>query len=163
MHTLCRLHGPFSAEVYKYSTRKHLHVHFLFFFVFFLLVVRFLFTYEISTDGLSLMYWILDYRFCSSMLYHTPEYIGTAFSPAAFSPARQVSYVTSHMYHSQSRLIACVPISVSLPSNQPLVCFLHTSTAVWIRLGFSFQIRIPGLYTTVLSPVVINIKNSRVC
>ena len=35
MHTLCRLHGPFSAEVYKYSTRKHLHVHFLFFLCFF--------------------------------------------------------------------------------------------------------------------------------
>ena len=46
------------------------------------------------------------------------------------SPARQVLCVPSHMYYSQSRLIACVKISVSLLSNQLLVCFLHTSTAV---------------------------------
>ena len=31
---------------------------------------------------------------------------------------------------SQSRLIACVTVSASLLSNQLLVCFLHTSTAV---------------------------------
>ena len=41
MHTLCRLHGPFSAEVYKYSTRKHLHVHFLFFSLFFFLLLEY--------------------------------------------------------------------------------------------------------------------------
>ena len=38
---------------------------------------RFLFTYEISTDGLSLIYWVLVYnRFCFE--YVVP-YIGTAF------------------------------------------------------------------------------------
>ena len=41
MHTLCRLHGPFSAEVHKYSTRKHLHVHFLFFSLFFFLLLEY--------------------------------------------------------------------------------------------------------------------------
>ena len=58
IQTLCRLHGPFSADVYMYSTRKHLHVQPFCFFV----VVRFRFTYEISTDGLRLIYWVLVYK-----------------------------------------------------------------------------------------------------
>ena len=45
-----------------------------------------------------------------------------------FSPGRQALCVTSNLYYTQSRLVACV--TVSLLSNQLLVCFLHTSTAV---------------------------------
>ena len=97
MHTLCRLHGPFSAEVYKYSTRKYLHVHFLFFLCFFSLA-----------------------RVCCTIRRSIWEH-NFPYSPLC---------VPSHMYYSQSRLIACVTISVSLLSNQLLVCFLHTSTAV---------------------------------
>ena len=45
IHTLCRLHGPFGADVYMYFPRKNLHVQPFLFFV----VVCFLPTYEIST------------------------------------------------------------------------------------------------------------------
>ena len=37
----------------------------------------------------------------------------------------------------------------SFTVNSTLVCFLHTSTAVWIRVGCSFHVRRPDLYTYV--------------
>ena len=97
IHTLCRLHGPFSADVYMYSTRKHLHVQ------------PFLF----------LLLWSVFVSRMRSPLMVLVSYIDFLFTNGFCS----------------------------------LVCFLHTSTstAVWIRLGFSFQIRRPRLYIRPIS------------
>ena len=38
------------------------------------------------------------------------------------------------------------------------ICSLYSSTAVRIRIGFSFQGRVPGLYVTPPSPVVSRVR-----
>ena len=100
--------------------------------------------YEIYTDGLSLIYWVVVYNwFCCPVcctIYRNN-----------ISPAHQEVRDISHVLGSY---LAWQLLFLCLLSNQLLVCFLHTRRAVSIRGGSSFQMRRPGLYATAPSPIV---------
>ena len=85
IHTSCRLHGPFSADVYMYPTRKNLHIKPFLLFVFFSLMRSPLMVFVSYIE----LFFTTDF----AVEYAVP-YIGTTFSLLVRK------YVTPHMYYS---------------------------------------------------------------
>ena len=71
------------------------------------------------------------------------------------SPAHQEVRDISHA-PSQTRVASA---SLFVVRSTLTICSLYSSTAVRIRVGFSFQVRLPGLYDITPSPIVSRVRS----
>ena len=78
------------------------------------------------------------------MLYHRNN-----ISPA-HEEVRDISHAPS-----QTRVASA---SLFVVRSTLTICSLYSSTAVRIRVGFSFQVRLPGLYDITPSPIVSRVR-----